>query len=507
MGMTKKLREKWNEALQAVLPIIAIVLVLCFVIAPISSSILLCFLLGAVLLLAGMMLFTLGAELAMSPMGERVGTCLTKSRKLPVVIGLSFLLGFIITISEPDLQVLANQVPAVPNMTLILSVACGVGTFLVVALLRMLFSVALPPLLLVFYGVVFVLAMFVPKDFLSVAFDSGGVTTGPMTVPFILALGIGVSNIRSDKKAEADSFGLVALCSIGPIIAVMLLGLFYPAQSADTQITAAQYADTAHIGSTYLRSLPHTLLETAVSLLPIAAVFVIFNAFSLKLTKRSFARICFGIFYTYAGLVLFLTGVNVGFSPLGTVLGSELMNSRAAALAVPLAMVFGWFIISAEPAVAVLEKQIEEVSAGAIPGKAIKLSLSAAVCVAMGLSMIRVLTGISVLWFLLPGYAAALILSFFVPDIYTAIAFDSGGVASGPMTATFMLQFFIGASGATGGNILSDAFGVVALVAMVPLISIQAVGLIYKKREAVTEETREEYGDFDIVELWEVEEI
>ena len=368
------------------------------------------------------------------------------------------------------------------------------GFFLTVCMLRIITGINLRRLLIVFYAAVFVLAAFTDPEFLSIAFDSGGVTTGPMTVPFILALGIGVSNIRSDKKAEADSFGLVALCSIGPIIAVMLLGLFYPAQSADTQITAAQ-------------SLPHTLLETAVSLLPIAAVFVIFNAFSLKLTKRSFARICFGVFYTYAGLVLFLTGVNVGFSPLGTVLGSELMNSRAAALAVPLAMVFGWFIISAEPAVAVLEKQIEEVSAGAIPGKAIKLSLSAAVCVAMGLSMIRVLTGISVLWFLLPGYAAALILSFFVPDIYTAIAFDSGGVASGPMTATFMLQFFIGASGATGGNILSDAFGVVALVAMVPLISIQAVGLIYKKREAVTEETREEYGDFDIVELWEVEEI
>ena len=230
--MTKKLREKWNEALQAVLPIIAIVLVLCFVIAPISSSILLCFLLGAVLLLAGMMLFTLGAELAMSPMGERVGTCLTKSRKLLVVIGLSFLLGFIITISEPDLQVLANQVPAVPNMTLILSVACGVGAFLVVALLRMLFSVALPPLLLVFYGVVFVLAMFVPKDFLSVAFDSGGVTTGPMTVPFIMALGVGISATRSDRHAADDSFGLVALCSIGPILAVMILSMIFKADSS-----------------------------------------------------------------------------------------------------------------------------------------------------------------------------------------------------------------------------------------------------------------------------------
>ena len=227
LGMTKKLREKWNEALQAVLPIIAIVLVLCFVIAPISSSILLCFLLGAVLLLAGMMLFTLGAELAMSPMGERVGTCLTKSRKLPVVIGLSFLLGFIITISEPDLQVLANQVPAVPNMTLILSVACGVG-----ALLRMLFSVALPPLLLAFYGVVFVLAMFVPKDFLSVAFDSGGVTTGPMTVPFIMALGVGISATRSDRHAADDSFGLVALCSIGPILAVMILSMIFKADSS-----------------------------------------------------------------------------------------------------------------------------------------------------------------------------------------------------------------------------------------------------------------------------------
>ena len=501
------LAEKLKEAAASVLPVTAIVAVLCLALVRVDVGLMLSFLLGSGLLIVGMGLFTLGAELSMSRIGNLIGAKMTKSQKLWFVLGVSFLLGVAITMAEPDLQVLAATVPHINSAVLLITVGIGVGFFLTVCMLRIITGINLRRLLIVFYAAVFVLAAFTDPEFLSIAFDSGGVTTGPMTVPFILALGIGVSNIRSDKKAEADSFGLVALCSIGPIIAVMLLGLFYPAQSADTQITAAQYADTAHIGSTYLRSLPHTLLETAVSLLPIAAVFVIFNAFSLKLTKRSFARICFGVFYTYAGLVLFLTGVNVGFSPLGTVLGSELMNSRAAAFAVPLAMVFGWFIISAEPAVAVLEKQIEEVSAGAIPGKAIKLSLSAAVCVAMGLSMIRVLTGISVLWFLLPGYAAALILSFFVPDIYTAIAFDSGGVASGPMTATFMLQFFIGASGATGGNILSDAFGVVALVAMVPLISIQAVGLIYKKREAVTEETREEYGDFDIVELWEVEEI
>ena len=499
--------EKIKEAAGSALPIVLIVTVLCLCAVPMRTDLLLSFFIGTVMVIAGMGFFTLGADAAMTPIGNKIGTALTKTKNMPLILTVSFVLGFAVTVAEPDLQVLANTVPHINSVVLLLAVGSGVGLFLAVCMVRILYGIKLRWILFICYALIFVLSAFSEADFLSIAFDSGGVTTGPMTVPFILALGIGVSNIRSDKKAEADSFGLVALCSIGPIIAVMLLGLFYPAQSADTQITAAQYADTAHIGSTYLRSLPHTLLETAVSLLPIAAVFVIFNAFSLKLTKRSFARICFGVFYTYAGLVLFLTGVNVGFSPLGTVLGSELMNSRAAAFAVPLAMVFGWFIISAEPAVAVLEKQIEEVSAGAIPGKAIKLSLSAAVCVAMGLSMIRVLTGISVLWFLLPGYAAALILSFFVPDIYTAIAFDSGGVASGPMTATFMLQFFIGASGATGGNILSDAFGVVALVAIVPLISIQAVGLIYKKREAVTEETREEYGDFDIVELWEVEEI
>ena len=282
LGMTKKLREKWNEALQAVLPIIAIVLVLCFVIAPISSSILLCFLLGAVLLLAGMMLFTLGAELAMSPMGERVGTCLTKSRKLPVVIGLSFLLGFIITISEPDLQVLANQVPAVPNMTLILSVACGVGAFLVVALLRMLFSVALPPLLLAFYGVVFVLAMFVPKDFLSVAFDSGGVTTGPMTVPFIMALGVGISATRSDRHAADDSFGLVALCSIGPILAVMILSMIFKADSSSyTPPVIPEIGDSKELFLLFARELPAYMKEIAVSLLPFILFFMIFQIFML----------------------------------------------------------------------------------------------------------------------------------------------------------------------------------------------------------------------------------
>ena len=506
MGIRKKLKEKLKEALQAVLPIIGLVLLLSFTIAPISPSILLCFLIGGILLIAGIVFFTLGAELAMSPMGERVGTAMTQSKKLWVVVALSFLLGFIITISEPDLQVLAQQVPAVPNLTLILAVACGVGVFLVVALLRMLFSIALPPLLVCFYAVIFILAFFVPKEFLSVAFDSGGVTTGPMTVPFIMALGVGVASIRSDENAKADSFGLVALCSIGPVMAVMLLGAIYPTDTqADVNMVIGGFETTVELGGAYLRSLPTYMLEVAMALLPIFVFFLLFQVFSLRLRRLPLTKIVMGVGYTFLGLVLFLTGVNVGFSPLGYVLGKELVTSGLSALLIPLAMLMGWFIIDAEPAVHILNKQVEELTSGAISAKAMGLSLSVAVALANGLAMVRVLTGLPILYFLLPGYAVALGLSFFVPRTFTAIAFDSGGVASGPLTATFMLPLAMGACTALGGNVMTDAFGLVALVAMMPLITVQVMGGIYvlKSRTKTDAPVLPSFGENEIIELWE----
>ncbi|RZT02409.1 uncharacterized protein DUF1538 [Cuneatibacter caecimuris] len=478
MSITKKLKEKWQEAVRAVLPIIGIVLLLCFGAAPISPSILLCFLMGAVLLIVGMMFFTLGAEVAMTPMGERVGTSLTKSKKLWVVICLSFLLGFIITISEPDLQVLAQQVPAVPNMVLILSVACGVGVFLVVAFLRMLIGIALPPLLLIFYIFIFVLAFFVPEDFLSVAFDSGGVTTGPMTVPFIMALGIGISSIRSDRHAADDSFGLVALCSIGPILAVMILGMIYnPQEAAYMPPVIPEIENSAQLWRLFAVELPTYMKEIAVSLLPIFLFFLVFQLLVLKLSKRTLMKIIVGLVYTFIGLVLFLTGVNVGFMPAGNYLGQVIAGLKYPWMLIPIAMVMGYFIVKAEPAVYVLNKQVEEITDGAISAKAMGLGLSIGVAVSLGIAMIRVLTGISILWFLIPGYSLALGISFFVPKIYTAIAFDSGGVASGPMTAAFLLPLAQGACVTLGGNIVTDAFGVVAMVAMTPLITIQVMGL------------------------------
>lgn len=504
-----KFKEKLYETLKAVFPILAIVLLLCFTIAPISPSILMAFLIGAVLLIVGMLLFSIGVELSMTPMGERVGTTMTRSRNLPVIIIVSFIMGVVITISEPDLQVLAEQVPSVPNMILILAVAVGVGCFLVIAILRMLFRIALPYMLVVFYAVVFTLAYFVSEDFLAVAFDSGGVTTGPMTVPFIMALGIGISAIRSDKHAADDSFGLVSLCSIGPILAVLILGMIYHPESTDyVPASIPDIENSVELWALFSHELPAYMKEMAISLLPIIFFFFVFQLIAKDMKKKALIKILIGLLYTYVGLVLFLTGVNVGFMPAGNYLGQVIAGLPFAWIIVPIGMVIGYFIVKAEPAVFVLTKQVEEITSSAISAKAMGTSLSVGVAVSIGLAMIRVLTGIPIMWFIIPGYAIALILTFFVPKIFTAIAFDSGGVASGPMTATFLLPFAMGACDAVGGNIVTDAFGVVAMVAMTPLITIQVLGVIYKLKTKHLEKTENTgdtslavYGDMEIIEL------
>ena len=500
------LAEKLKEAAASVLPVTAIVAVLCLALVRVDVGLMLSFLLGSGLLILGMGLFTLGAELSMSRIGNLIGAKMTKSRKLWFILAVSFLLGVAITMAEPDLQVLATNVPAIDKTVLIVTVSVGVGLFLMLCMVRILFSVSLRLLLIVFYALLFLGAFLSDAGFLSVAFDSGGVTTGPMTVPFIMALGVGVASIRSDENAKADSFGLVALCSIGPVMAVMLLGAIYPTDTqADVGMVIGGFETTVELGGAYLRSLPTYMLEVAMALLPIFVFFLLFQVFSLRLRRLPLTKIVMGVGYTFLGLVLFLTGVNVGFSPLGYVLGKELVTSGLSALLIPLAMLMGWFIIDAEPAVHILNKQVEELTSGAISAKAMGLSLSVAVALANGLAMVRVLTGLPILYFLLPGYAVALGLSFFVPRTFTAIAFDSGGVASGPLTATFMLPLAMGACTALGGNVMTDAFGLVALVAMMPLITVQVTGGIYvlKSRTKTDAPVLPSFGENEIIELWE----
>ncbi len=490
------LREKWAESLKSVLPVTLVILVLCFLVVPLPSDSLLAFVFGSILLIAGIGIFNLGTEMSMTPIGESVGSALTRSRNLPLILAVSFLVGVMVTLAEPDLTVLAAQVAGVPDLTLILCVALGVGFFLMLGMLRILYQIQMRFLLLICYGVVLLLSTQVPASFLAVAFDSGGVTTGPMTVPFILSLGLGVASIRSDSKAESDSFGLVALASIGPVLAVMILGMiFHPEESGSASIRIVQAPDTMKLFDAFLGELPDYLKEVGLALLPILLFFVVFQVTSLHIRGALLRRILLGLVYTYTGLVLFLLGANVGFMPVGYALGQQLGSLDIRWIMVPVGMIIGWYVVSAEPAVQILCHQVYSMTAGAIPPRALSLSLSAGVSLSVGLAILRILTGTPIMAFLIPGYCLALILTFFVPPVFTSIAFDSGGVASGPMTATFLLPFAMGACNALGGNLATDAFGVVAMVAMTPLIAIQSLGLVYRllqRKDASTEEMIEE---------------
>jgi len=485
-----KLKEKIRESLSAVLPITGIVLMLSIFVIPMELGSVVMFLTGALMLIVGMGFFQLGAEMAMTPLGEGVGVQISKMKKLLTVLLTGFLMGVIITVSEPDLQVLAGQVPSVPNMVLIMTVAVGVGLFLALAIVRIRYKISLSMLLIVCYLALILVSMFVPEEFLAVAFDSGGVTTGPMTVPFIMAMGVGLASVRSDKNAANDSFGLVALSSVGPILAVLILGCFFkPTEAAYTLTDVATVVTTQDVARVFAQGLPLYAREVLLSLVPILWVFLIFQWLTHRYHGLQIKRIIVGFGYTYIGLVLFLCGANVGFAPVGAYLGKELAGLSLRWILVPIGALIGYYIVKAEPAIQVLNHQVEAVTNGAISVKMMNRCMQIGVAASVGLAMLRVLTGISIQWFVIPGYIIALVLSRMVPDIFIGIAFDSGGVASGPMTSTFLLPLSIGVCEALGGNLMTDAFGVVALVALTPLIAIQLMGLVYKLKTAKRTQT------------------
>ncbi|MBQ9991526.1 MAG: DUF1538 domain-containing protein [Lachnospiraceae bacterium] len=479
--MNQQLKLKIQESLSAVLPITGIVLALSIILVPLEIDMVAMFFVGAVMLIVGMGMFQLGAEMAMSPLGEGIGVQITKAKKVWIMAGVSLLMGILITIAEPDLQVLSNQVPSIPNHTLILTVAVGVGIFLALAVLRIVLHIELSAMLIVLYIGLLSFSFFVPKEVLAVAYDSGGVTTGPMTVPFIMALGVGLSSVRSDKNASSDSFGLVALSSIGPILAVMILGFFYRStEGSYSGVEIVNVETMRDLALAFGHELPHYIKEVAISIFPIVMVYLIFQLLTRRYQGRQRVRIMVGFGYTYLGLVLFLCGVNVGFAPVGTILGRELAATDQSWFLVPIGMLIGYFIVKAEPAIQILNRQVQSVSNGMISAKSMNRALSIGVAVSIGLAVTRILTGIPIQFIAIPGYITALVMSRFVPKIFVGIAFDSGGVASGPMTSTFLIPLCIGACEAVGGNIMTDAFGVVALVALTPLIAIQIMGIQYQ---------------------------
>lgn len=480
--MTEKLRKKLVESLLSVLPITVIVFILNFTIAPMPAGNLWLFIISAVLLVFGMGLFTLGADISMMPMGEAMGAKLTTSKMPLFILAVCFILGVVITVAEPDLQVLAQQVVGIDNFIIILTVALGVGIFLALSLVRTALNLPLSYIFLFLYGAVFILGIFVPQDFIAIAFDSGGVTTGPITVPFIMALGIGLSSVLSGKDAHDNSFGLIAFCSIGPILAVMIMGCIVQVEGSYTSQPLATPETAAQAATLFGQTAGVYFKEVAIALVPILIFFLIFQIFALKLPKEEVIRVGAGLVYTYLGLGIFLTSVNVGFMPIGTYLGETIASLSYAWILIPLGLIMGCSIIAAEPAVHVLNKQVEEITGGSISKTAMMAAFAISVGLSLALAMVRILTGLSLWYFILPGYAIAIALTFFTPKIFTGIAFDSGGVASGPMTATFLLPLAIGVCTGVGGNIFTDAFGIVAMVAMTPLITIQIMGILFKAK-------------------------
>ena len=480
--------KKIREALVSVLPVAAIVCLLNLTpLVHFTGLEIGVFLVSAVFLIIGIGLFSMGADMAMTPMGEYTGAGLTKSRKLLLLVSVCFLMGLLITVAEPDLTVLANQVRDVLNGTLlIVCVGIGVGLFLVLSVLKMVFHKALSSMLLYFYMILFALAAFVLAAengaFLPMAFDSGGVTTGPITVPFIMALGVGIAASVGGKDVSENSFGLIAMCSVGPILAVMLLGA-----TLDGEITyqVPDYAIENGLGMALLEKILHTIKEVGIALGLIVGFFSILQHTVLKLPRRKLGQIAVGIAYTFLGLVIFLTAVSVGFMPIGYKLGTELASLHPSVLVIS-GLVLGMVVVLAEPAVHVLNKQVEDITNGSVSKTSMMIALSLGVGVSLALSMIRIIFDFSILYYVIPGYLLSLGLSFFVPGIYTAIAFDSGGVASGPLTSGFILPLAIGACCVLQGegSVLADGFGIVAMVAMTPLITIQFLGfraVVHKK--------------------------
>lgn len=482
--MLKKIADDFLNSLQTIGPVVLIVLILSPFLQ-VDSKFLFSFLYSSTLLIVGSTFFTFGADLSMAIIGQKIGKDLIKSKKMWLILLVSFIIGTVVTIAEPDLLVLAEQTTSISSIVLILTISIGVGLCLLLASARSMFNWDLNKMLIAGFLLIFGLMFFVPKDFIPVAFDSGGVTTGTISIPFIITLGMGLVSTRVDKKAKENSFGLVSLASTGPIIMVLLLGLLYnPKKTMNFDNSIYKNYDL----SNYVTQFFICFKEVLLAVLPIVLVFIVYCLITKKTNKKEIKKIIFGLILTIIGLTVFLVAANVGFLNMGYYIGEYIASSSYKYLLIPLIMVLSYFISIAEPAVVILINKVEEFSAGAISKKILKVSLALGVSIACALSIIRIFTGTPFIYYALIGYGLALLLTFFIPKVFTAIAFDAGGATGGSLTTSFLLPIAIGTCCALGGNVFTDAFGLASMVSLVPIITIEVVGLIYKIKAKYTED-------------------
>lgn len=479
-GTLYNLKKKLKESFFSVFPVTLIVLAIALFLIDVHGSVLVKFSVSSVLLFFGIALFSLGADQSMIPIGQNIASTLTKSKKIWLLCIACFVMGIIITVAEPDLAVLAGQIPAFNKWVFIGVVSLGVGICFLLGALRILFKIPLSYILTGGYAIIFLLLIFVPKSFWAVAFDASGVTTGAISVPFIMSFCLGMSAVRSGASSEEDSFGLVAICSMGPIFSVLIMGLFSKGITMTETIAPTINPSYGSIAGEFGSALLNSLKEVALVILPIVVVFFLFQFTMVKLPKSQLIKILIGLLYTYFGVVIFMTGVNVGFSDLGFLIGQELSTSSFSWVIYPIALVLGFVIVSAEPAVHVLTKQVSDISGNTISKRTLQMSLSVGVAISLVLAVVKSVFSVNIMYFMIPMFVISLALAFFNPRLFTAVAFDAGGIASGPMSATFLLPLVSGITIATGGDVMTGAFGTVALIASTPILVIQILGAIAK---------------------------
>jgi len=481
--------QKLREVLASVLPIVFIVLILNFTILPIASNLIIRFLIGSVLIIFGLTVFLVGVDIGVTPFGGLIGTSLTKNNKLWIIAVSGLLLGFFVSIAEPGLLVLANQVALVTldgisSSSIVIVVSVGLAILVSFGFIRVVFNIPLYKILTVSYLFIFILALFTSPEFLAIAFDASGATTGVLAVPFILALSMGIAVLNKDSKsAEKDSFGLVSIASIGAIISVMILDILSK-ENKYAEGLEFNILQSDSIFGPFFNLVPSILKESFIAILPLLVIFLVFQRITFKLERRAYKRILIGFGYTFLGLVVFLIGVNAGFMELGSTVGYNLASFDNKWYVIIVGFVIGLVTILAEPAVHVLTYQIEEVTAGYVKRAAVLVPLSLGVGFAIALSVIRILIPEIQLWhYLLPGYIISIVMTYFVPKLFVGIAFDAGGVATGPMTATFILAYIQGVADAIEwASVMRDGFGMISMVALSPIITLQILGLVFKMK-------------------------
>ncbi|MBE5736734.1 MAG: DUF1538 domain-containing protein [Clostridiales bacterium] len=478
----RELRDKLKESAISILPFFGIILVLYFIFLPFNIFSLLSIIVATMLMILGMSMFNIGVDMSTMKMGGYVGSHLSRSRKLSFMCILSFVLGFMVTIAEPDLMVLAEQVPGLNKWIVLITVSLGTGIFLLLSTLRTIFRWSIKTILILSYMIALTLCIFAPSEFLPLSFDAIGVTTGAVSVPFIMAFGLGICAVRSGKNNQEDGFGLIALASIGPVIALLIVSLFLKSNagsSVDQEVinVITNGSDWGHVVGDSILSY---LLEVFKVILPIFVFFLIYNWIYLKLPKNSLIRISLGLVYCYVGLVIFLTGVSSGYLPIANQLGEAIAGGEAKWVIIPIALGIGAVMVFAEPAVHVLNKQVEDITGGVIRRKTMMIGLSIGVAIAMLLVVLRALLGIDFMFIIVPLVVALVILSYFSPTLFVGIAFDSGGAAAGSLSASFVLPLLIGICNACGLDSMMYGFGTIGIISMIPVIVIEIIGIRYQ---------------------------